>query len=365
MKSLNKDKIKSILNKDIIPARIDGRIISLFLKQLSILISSGIGLDKALKIIENQQIDKKLSLSLDKINIDLERGLTIDQAFSNNENYFNPMVVAFIKSGEESGNFAKILDELSFYINEESKNKSIIKQAMTYPIILLFVMILIVAIVVNFVLPTFQNLFEKNGQQLPITTRALIDISTFIKNYGFLIVLFLLIFALSLLILRKDKQSRLKLDEFAYKIFIFKKLRQTKLEYQVSRLLYILRSGDIEIKKSLFMIEKSFKNEYIKENIRNITNEISQGNTLSKSISNKDIFSSLFKSMVEIGENSGNLLETLKKSSEYFSNDYIYKLKKLATLAEPVMVIIMSILVGFVVFAIAIPIFDSINTIGL
>ena len=194
MKSSKNNNLKSILNKDIIPARIDGRIISLFLKQLSILISSGIGLDKALKIIENQQIDKKLSLALHKINKDLERGLTIDQAFSNNENYFNPMVVAFIKSGEESGNFAKILDELSFYINEESKNKSIIKQAMAYPIILLFVMILIVAIVVNFVLPTFQNVFEKNGQHLPITTRALIDISTFIKDYGFLIVLFLLIF---------------------------------------------------------------------------------------------------------------------------------------------------------------------------
>lgn len=356
-------KIKDILNKDIIPQKVNSRVMSLFLKQLSLLLNSGIAIDISLKIIERQKIDKNLTKALASVNGDLDRGLSIYEAFTNNEKYFNPMIIAFIKSGDKSGKFSDILDDLSTYIGEEDKNKSTIKEALTYPIVLFFMTILIVVLILNFVLPTFQNLFAESGQSLPKSTMILLGISGFIDNYGFLILLIVLAIVISILILKKDEDVAYKIDSLHYKHGLFKNLRQEKLEYQISSLLFILRSGDIEINDSLRLIKESFKNTYIKAEIDKIIKDLDHGLTLSNSIEDKKDFSPLFKSMIKIGEDSGNLLEALQKSSQYYANDYIYKLKRIANLAEPLMIIFMSIIVGFVVFSIAIPIFDSVNAI--
>lgn len=361
MNDLN--KIKDILNKDIIPQKVNSRVMSLFLKQLSLLLNSGISIDTSLKIIERQKVDKNLTKALKNVNGDLDRGLSIYEAFTNNEKYFNPMIIAFIKSGDKSGKFSEILDDLSAYIGEEDKNKSTIKEALTYPVILFFMTILIVVLILNFVLPTFQNLFAESGQSLPTTTKILLAMSEFINNYGFIILLFIIFIVLSILILKRDKDLAYKIDKFHYKHFPFRNLRQEKLEYQISSLLFILRSGDIEINDSLRLVKESFKNTYVKDEIDKIIKDLDCGMTLSNSIEDKKDFSPLFKSMIKIGEDSGNLLEALKRSSQYYANDYIYKLKRIANLAEPIMIIFMSIIVGFVVFSIAIPIFDSVNTI--
>ena len=356
-------KIKYILNKDIIPQKVNSRVMSLFLRQLSLLLNSGISIDTSLKIIERQKVDKNLTKALKSVNGDLDRGLSIYEAFTNNEKYFNPMIIAFIKSGDKSGKFSDILDELSTYIGEEDKNKSTIKEALTYPIILFLMTILIVALILNFVLPTFQNLFAESGQSLPTTTKILLAISEFFNNYGFIVFLGILFIVFSILILKRDKELGYKIDKFHYRHFPFRNLRQEKLEYQISSLLFILRSGDIEINDSLRLVKESFKNTYVKNEIDKITKDLDRGMTLSNSIEDKKDFSPLFKSMIKIGEDSGNLLEALKRSSQYYANDYIYKLKRIANLAEPLMIIFMSIIVGFVVFSIAIPIFDSVNAI--
>lgn len=361
MNDLN--KIKDILNKDIIPQKVNSRVMSLFLRQLSLLLNSGISIDTSLKIIERQKIDKNLTKALKSVNGDLDRGLSIYEAFTNNEKYFNPMIIAFIKSGDKSGKFSDILDDLSTYIGEEDKNKSTIKEALTYPVILFLMTILIVALILNFVLPTFQNLFAESGQSLPTTTKILLAISEFINNYGFVVFLGILFIVFSILILKRDKELAYKIDKFHYRHFPFRNLRQEKLEYQISSLLFILRSGDIEINDSLRLVKESFKNTYVKDEIDKITKDLDCGMTLSNSIEDKKDFSPLFKSMIKIGEDSGNLQEALKRSSQYYANDYIYKLKRIANLAEPIMIIFMSIIVGFVVFSIAIPIFDSVNAI--
>lgn len=363
MQNIDFNKIKEFLNKDISPTKINGRVMSLFLKQLSLLLNSGIPIDKSLKIIEKQKIDKNLSKALAFVNKDLDRGLSIYEAFTNNKKYFNSMVIAFIKSGDKSGKFGEILDELSDYIAKEDSNKSTIKEALTYPIILFIVTILIVILLLKFVLPTFQNLFENSGKKLPIATRLLLNISSFFDNYGLLIFLLILAIVLSIIILKRDKSIGLKIDKFFFLYLPFKKLRKEKLEYQMSSLLYILKAGDIEINYSLRLVKEAVSNTYIKKEIDKIIYNLDRGMSFANSIENNKNFSPLFKSMVKIGENSGNLADALKKASEYYANDYIYKLKRISNLAEPFMVILMSIIVGFVVFSIAIPIFDSVNTI--
>lgn len=364
MNRLDKNKIKDVLHKDISSTKINSRILSLFLKQLSLLLSSGIGLDKSLYIIEKQNLDNKLTKALASINKDLDSGYSIYEAFYNNKKSFDPLIIAFIKSGDESGKMAEILDELSFYIEEDSKNKTAFKQALIYPIILLLVCIAIVGLLVNFVLPTFQEVFDSSGQSLPKATIILINIANFFKDYGLVFMIFIVVIVISIFILRKDEVIRFKLDKFNFLKLPFSSFRKLKLEYQFTSLLYILRRGDINIVSSLYIIKDSFTNTYIKMIIDELIIDLKNGYNLSSSLANKNIFSPLFLSMIKIGEDSGNLIESLKKSSEYYANDYIYKLRRMSQVAEPAIIIFMSLIVAFVVFSVAIPIFDSVNNIA-
>ena len=363
MKTINTNKIKDFLNKDITSTKIDSRILSLFLKQLSLLIASGIAFDESLRIIENQKIDKKLTTALHNINMDLSAGFSVYEAFLHNNKYFDPMFLAFIKSGDRSGKLAEILDELSSYINEDSKNKAAMKAALTYPIILLVVTIAIVTIITTFVLPTFATVFKETGQSLPVMTRILLGIANFFDEYGLLVLIIGACIIMSFLIMRKDNDFRFSSDRWMFLNLPFKKFRILKFEYQFTSLLYILRTGDIDIIDSLIIISDSFNNLYLKDLLDEIISDLSRGERLSVSLSSKPIFTPLFISMIKIGEDSGNMTDSLKKTSEYYANDYVFRLKKMAQLAEPVTIIIMSLLVGFVVFAIAIPIFDSVNSV--
>ena len=321
-------------------------------------------MDKSLSIIEKQNLDKKLTKVLVNINQDLDNGCSIYDAFCNNRKFFDPLIIAFIKSGDESGKMAEILDELSFYIEEDSKNKAIFKQALIYPIILLVVCIAIVGLLVNFVLPTFQDVFASSGQSLPKATIILMEIANFFKDYGLVFMIFIVVIVISIFILRKDEVIRFKLDKFNFLKLPFSSFRRLKLEYQFTSLLYILRRGDINIVSSLYIIKDSFTNTYIKMIIDELIIDLKNGYNLSSSLANKNIFSPLFLSMIKIGEDSGNLIESLKKSSEYYANDYIYKLRRMSQVAEPAIIIFMSLIVAFVVFSVAIPIFDSVNNIA-
>ena len=336
---------------------------SLFLKQLSLLTGSGLSLDRSLKIIEAQKLDKKLTRALASINNDLDRGLSVYEAFYHKQKAFSPMLLAFIKSGDESGRLDKVLDDLSAYTEEESKNRAVVNQAMAYPIILLFVTLAIVVVITRFILPTFVDVFAASGTELPLMTRVLIGISLFFRSYGLIFLIFLLILIFSMKILRKDQTFKEKTDSLAFKYLPFKKTRMLAFEYQFSSLLYILRAGDVGITTSLLIIRDSFTNDYIRMKIDGIIKDLLYGKRLSYSLEKAEIFTPLLISMVRIGEDSSQMLQALEKASDYYKNDYIYRLRRTSALIEPVMIIIMSLMVGFVVFAVAIPIFDSVNAI--
>ena len=175
------------MNKDIGPGRIPARTVSLFLKQFSLLLSSGISLDESLSIIKDQNMDKRLSKALSNILVNLNSGLSAYESFKRESRYFTPMLIAFIKSGDEGGNMAEILGEFSDYLSNDSKNKSQIRQAFIYPIILLIVTITVVALIVTLVMPTFTESFASYGMDLPLSTRMLLAISAFFSEYGFVV----------------------------------------------------------------------------------------------------------------------------------------------------------------------------------
>ncbi|WP_306484048.1 type II secretion system F family protein [Anaerococcus sp.] len=349
------------MNKDISLGRIPARIVSLFLSELSLLLSSGISLDESLCIIRGQKIDKKLTKAISNILVNLNKGLSAYESFNREVRYFSPMLIAFIKSGDESGNMAEILGEFSAYLSNDSKNKAKIRQAFIYPIILLLVTITVVGLIVTLVMPTFTESFASYEMVLPLSTRMLLAISAFFSEYGFIVIIVFLTIILLYLFMYNSKSYRLKLDTYNFKHLPLKRFRKLTMDYQISSLLYILRSGDIDIISSIGIIRESFTNTFIKKKLILIQKDLLDGLSLSDAFKRAGIFSNLLVSMIEVGEDSGFLVESLKKTSEYFANEYIYRLKKISTAIEPVLILIMAFIVGFVVFSVTIPMFDSVN----
>ncbi|MDY3006199.1 type II secretion system F family protein [Anaerococcus porci] len=363
MNNINLKKLKEFFNKDIGNIKINSNILALFLKQLALLLDSSISLYDSLEIIISQGLDKKLNKSLTNIKTKLNEGYQAYDAFKFEEKAMGPLIIAFIKSGDESGNLSYILDELSKYLTEDSKNKSQIKQAFIYPVILLLVTFIVIIIMTTKVLPTFISVFENSHNELPLATRFLLSISEFMTKNGLNILLILIVLCLFLIYLMSKKEYRIKIDSILFKSFLFKKFRMLNVEYQITSLLYILKRGDISIIDCMDIIKDSFKNKYIKAKFENIKSSLRHGLSLSDAISKENIFSNLMISMVKIGEDSGNMSRSLEKASSYYANEYIFRLKRISALAEPVLILIMATIVAFVVFSVAIPMFDSVNNI--
>lgn len=360
----NYNRIVSILNKDIGPKKIDSRTMSFFLKQLSLLLNSGISLYESLNIIKRQGTDKKLGKAISQVISGLEKGLDPYEAFFLAREYFSPLVLAFVKTGTKTGSLGKILRELSDFIFEESKNKATVKQAMTYPILVLLVSIFVIIAIIKFVMPSFIEIFNSSETPLPLATRILLGFSKFFAENHLLIFLCLALLVLIFLLMRTDNKKRLMIDRFIFNFRPLRVINRLRVEYQFTSIYYILRSGDIETINSFEILADSFKNTYVKESLLGIKDEINKGSSLSKAFVKAEIFSPLLISMVEIGEETASLDESMKKANDYFANEYIFRIKKLTSLAEPVLIIIMGLLVAFVVFSVSIPMFDSINGIG-
>lgn len=363
MKELN--KLKAILYKDIGIKRINSNILSLFLKQLSLLINSSVSIYDSIMIIIDQRLDKKLNKALVNISLDLKNGNGAYEAFSKEEKSFGPVITAFIKSGDASGKMSEILDELSTYLNEESKNKNKIKEALIYPIILLIVTIVVVVIILTKVLPTFIEVFKDNGAKLPKSTKILLAISSFINKNGLNILILVFILILSITILRKKEKYKFIIDKAIFNSIFLKKFRILNVEYQITSLLFILKKGDVDIIESIEIIKNSFNNLYLKSILNKVIHSLQFGNSLSDSLSNEKVFTKLFIAMIKVGEDSGEMTRSLKKASDYYANEYIYRLKRASSMAEPFLILFMALIVGFVVFSVAIPMFDSVNNINI
>lgn len=364
---MNRDKYKrivSFLNKDIGPKKIDSRSMALFLNELSLLLNSGLSLDKSLRIILNQGTDKNLEKAIEIILKSLGEGESPVIAFNKAGGYFSPLILAFIRSGSETGNLGLILKDLSDFIFEESKNKSIVKQALTYPLLVLFVTILVVIAIVNFVMPSFIEIFAQADMDLPTMTKVLLKITDFFAKNKLIILLGIILLILIVILLRTDYRKRVRMDEFIFKFKPARRINRLRVEYQLTSLFYILRRADIEIIESFKILADSFKNTYIKEVLLGISGDLNKGDSLSLAFKKAETFSPLLLSMVDIGTETSSLDKSIKKSNEFFANEYIYRIKKIASLAEPVLVLLMGIIVAFVVFSVSIPMFDSINGIN-
>lgn len=337
--------------------------IAIFCRQFYTMLNAGVTLVNCIDILKTQTVNKKLRKTINLVYDDLQKGQTLSESLNKYPDVFPELFINMVEAGELSGNLDIIMDRMAIHFEKENKIKNKVKGAMVYPIVLGILSIVVVVFLLVVVMPTFVSMFEGSGVMLPLPTRILLSISDGIKKYWYLIIL--IGSSMFYLLNKYLKTDRLKyiIDSIKFKIPIIGNNTEKVITSRFTRTLSTLLSSGVPLMKALEIVSKILGNKVASEGILNAKEELKKGIDLATPIEEIGIFSPMVISMIKIGEQSGSLDEILEKTADFYDEEVETSLKKLTTMLEPLMIIVMALVIGGIVIAMVLPMFDMINTI--
>lgn len=325
----------------------------LLFKQLSLLIESGINVEKSFDILSSQ-FKKDKSRVLKGVLENLRSGMALSTSIEISKAFPN-LVAKMVYVGENTSSLDKIFANLSNYYFKSRDNRSKIINALSYPIILLITSILIINFLIINVIPSFTEIFQYNDNILPLPTRIIIALSDFIyENYIFLILFSLIILIMIYYLYKKKPENYHKI---LLKSNYYKMIETLNFTFNMNLL---LNSG-LTVDRSLEILSSMEKNLILKDKYKNVLQKIKSGEAFWKSVKEMEIFPQILISMIRVGEESSNLKEIFKEMSKFYEDELENQNKRFLGILGPVLIIILSLFVGFIVMSIALPIFDMVN----
>lgn len=335
--------------------------ISVFSRQFATMINSGLSLLRSLYILAEQTENKKFAETIDQIRQDVEKGASLSQALSKHPKVFSKLYVSMVRAGEIGGVLDSVLLRLASTIEKQVELRGKIKSALTYPVAVLALVVLIVAAMLLFIVPIFASLYDDLGGTLPLPTRLLLAVSDVLKSY-FIIVVGVVIGAVWLL--RRwiaTEGGRAKFDAFKLKIPIMGKLVQkTALARFASTLSALLRSG-VPILESLEIVSDTVSNAVVAKAIQETQSAVKGGESIAKPLAQHKVFPPMVTQMMAVGEETGALDDMLEKIGEFYEREVEATVDALTSLLEPLLIVVLGGAVGGMVVALYMPMFQIIN----
>lgn len=290
--------------------------------------------------------------------LDLEAGHTLSDSYRKHPNSFPPLLVNVIAVAEMSGSLEKNLQQMAKYYEKSSANRNSIITAMIYPIIMLIASVGVGIFLMISIVPMFVSVFESFGAELPAITKITMKISEFLQTKGLIIVLVIFLIWLGLFLGKKNPAFRLQYDTFLLKVPIFGELIQKSYFSVFMTTLSSLLSSSVPMVTALSMSKEVVNNQFIQNMAMQCEIEVEQGGRLSNVFSQNWAVPILATQMVKIGENTGSLEDMLEKLSKIFEAEADEMSVRIKTIMEPLVMLIISGIVGFIIAAIMIPMFS-------
>lgn len=332
--------------------------LSVLCRQMHFALSSGIPMLRTLDMIKKQIENKRLKNILENVYEEVQKGSTLSSTlYSHKEIPY--MLSAMVQVGESTGDIDGIMGELADYYDKQHRQKKKIDNALTYPKFLLGFAFLIVTILVAFVVPTFVEGILSAGQEVPLSTQIVINISNFItRNFLLLILIGVFLFIIKKIFIDTNKKVQYEIDKFLVKNNTLASISQQIFTSRFARTFGILVNGGMNVMDSIDIAGNAVDNLFIKESLEECKAMISSGSSIGEALEIKNIFPLMLTQMMKVGEETGSLDRILKKTSEYYEVEADFALQKLTTLIEPIMIIFLAGIVGFVVISMALPMFQ-------
>lgn len=350
-----------LLAKEIGTPKVKEKDLSVISSQLGIIIKSGIPVDHALQLVARQTKDKYLRKVLHKASEDITRGEKISDSLAKHGIHLPPTFIETIRAGEESGTLDRSFRTLQEYYDKSSKTKQKVKQALAYPVFVLIIAAVVLVIVMVKVIPSMQKTFNDLGGELPAMTKAIISMSNAMQKYGIVMLLVLMLLIIGIRLFIRTEKGKVYWGRLKLKLPVMGKIQVLSGSGQFAYTMAALLSAGINVSESLRITGKAMDVLVMGEEVQEMTKEIEEGRTLAQCMSRSRYLPETLKEMCVIGEETGELESTLKTVADYYNNETQYATTKALQLLEPLMLIFLAVLVGGLVIAIYLPMFQVYN----
>lgn len=351
-------KEETILNKDInLPFldRIKPRDFSTFCWQMKSILAAGVSIVPALEMLTAQTGNKKLRSALVGVKSDVEKGESFSEALMRQNKVFPEMMISMVKAGEASGSLETSLERLAVHFEKDGKLKSIVKKAMMYPCILICVIIIVMAVLLTFVIPSFSATFAEMDMEMPALTQAVIGISDAVTKYWYLFIAGAVLLVVAIKLFSKTDRGRHVFGWLAIKVPLFGAVTTRSASAKFCRTLSTLLGAGLSVMDSLEITAENMTNVYFREAVEMVRAEAAKGTSMSKALEASGIFPVMVYHMMGVGEETGEIEEMLEKVADYFDEEVENSTQALTAAMEPAIICVMAVIVGVLVASILMP----------
>ena len=347
--------------KDIIGGnkiKLSSKDISVLCRQLASMLTSGVTLVKALNILYLQVEKKNIKETIKRLYESVQKGEQFSEALRKQDKLFPELMISMVEAGEGSGRLDNVVTKLAEHYEKEVKLKAKIRTALTYPIVLVTLSITVVIVLVTVVLPTFVGMFQDAGAELPIPTKILMAFSNALTGYWYLFIIGIGIIVIGAKVYFGTEQGLRNWHQLLLKLPILGKTMVKLASVRFCSTLSILLASGMNLLSALDISIRVVKNRIIMDSLNTSKEDIRKGMPLSQSLRKVDSLPPMVYSMVGIGEESGSIEDMLEKCAEYYDDEVDNSIAKIVAMIEPILIIFLAAVVGFIVIAMLLPIFD-------
>jgi len=337
--------------------KVKTRDIILFARQFSTMIDAGLPIIQCLDILYAQQENATFKKMLRSIKDDVESGSTLAEALKKFPNEFDDLFVNMIAAGEAGGILDTILRRLSTYMEKAARLKSKVKGAMTYPIVTLIIAGAVLAVILVFVIPVFEDMFADMGGELPAFTQMVVKVSDFTKKNVIYIVVGMILFIFAFKKFHSTEKGRAIIDKNLLRLPVFGDLIRKVAVSKFTRTMGTMLSSGVAILEALEIVAKTAGNKTIEKAVYSVRSDIAEGRTMADPLIESGVFPSMVCQMIAVGESTGALDAMLEKIAIFYDEEVDQAVENLTALIEPFMLVFLGITIGGLVIAMYLPVF--------
>ncbi len=332
--------------------------LSLFTRQLSDLLNSGITLLRALEIINNQTRNPYLKKIVVQVHDSVKDGTTLADSLVEHPQVFSKLYVSMVRSGELSGSLDDVLNRLADFSDAEEETRSKVRASLAYPLLMAVVGSATIFVLITFVVPKLVEMFIELSQALPLPTIILINTSNFFARFWWLIIIVIVLFFIIFKRKEKNKEVKFAIDRFKLKLIFFGDFFKKVEIARFARTLATLLANGITISQAMEVVKDVAGNEVLQRDIERMLKDVVDGSSLHNTLVKSAFFPDVVRNMIAVGEEAGSLEKSLFKIADSYERQADRTVKVITSLLEPMLIVVIGSIVGFIVIAMLLPIFQ-------
>ncbi len=332
--------------------------LTIMTRQLASLVGGGLTLMQSIEALIEHTENETLVTALQQIREELRSGGTFAEALEKHPRLFSPLYVSIVRAGEASGELPRVLNWLADYMEREQNRRTQIRSALAYPILLTIVMIAALTFLLVFLVPRYAALFAEMGQALPLPTQILLAVSGFIVKWWWAIVLSVAALIYAYRIARRTPRGKLVTDAWKLRLPLFGKLHLKAAIGRLARALSVLLMGGVPVLEALEVARDVVGNEVLAHALDEVRQRVREGERVADHLRRSGVFPPLFTRLVAVGEEAGNLPQSLTTVADTLDLEVDSSLKALISLLEPALILMLGLVVGFVIISLLMAVFQ-------